>query len=182
MNSRLLNIPAILVAVLTVSIGAYIYNSSQSTITDAMDSLSTQETNTFNSLFVMYEGEQTGSNVKALIGKLISNANTNVDDSSKVPYVYIDQLNETSLGQTEVVFRERDEGDATEYIDELNNIRTQINTKHEYYVEMSYQNNGLIDYINISFDPLNTISDLKHRNQKNNLFESNIDNNIDKIN
>ena len=54
MNSRLLNIPAILVAVLTVSIGAYIYNSSQSTITDAMDSLSTQETNTFTKLHIFF--------------------------------------------------------------------------------------------------------------------------------
>ena len=84
MNSRLLNIPAILVAVLTVSIGSFIYNSSKSTISDAMESISTQDAESFNSLFLMYEGEQTGSNVKLLIGKLISNANMYENDISSV--------------------------------------------------------------------------------------------------
>ena len=127
MNSRLLNIPAILVTILTVSISAYIYNSAQSTITDAMETLSTQEVEAYNSLFAMYEGHQKGSNVKALMGKLISNANTNVDNSEKVPYVYIDQLNETSKEPIEVKFKQRDEGDSTEYINELNQIRNKKN-------------------------------------------------------
>ena len=171
MNSRLLNIPAILIAVVTVSIGSFIYNSSKSTISDAMESISTQDAESFNSLFLMYEGEQSGSNVKLLIGKLISNANMYENDSTQVPYLYIDQLNETTSAKTELVFRKSNEGDATEYINELNEIKKKIDSVHTYYVEMTYQENGYIDYINISFDPDNRISELQYRTG-NSLFDT----------
>ena len=42
---------------------------------------------------------------------------------------------------------------------------------HTYYVEMTYQENGYIDYINISFDPDNRISELQYRTG-NSLFDT----------
>ena len=162
MNSRLLNIPAIVAAILTISIGTYIYNASQATITDSITAISTQEINAFNSLFIMYEGEQTGSNIKSLILRLKSNANTYSDEREKVPYVYIDKPNETSNESFSVMFSKRSEGDITEYVESLNELSSKIDTAHTYYVEMSYQDNGLIDYINISFDLQNKV-ELKHR-------------------
>ena len=79
MNSRLLNVPAILVAVLTVSIGMFVYNTSQSTISDSFSTISTQEIEAFNNQFTSYEGAITVSNVKALMGRLIANSSTYED-------------------------------------------------------------------------------------------------------
>lgn len=157
MNSRLLGISAIATAVLVVSVGIFIYNSASSTIADSMDTLSTQEIEVFNNQFASYEGEQTGSNVKALIGRLISNANIYIDEPSKVPQVYIDQLSEEDTESVEIIFLEDDAGDVTEYISALGKIRNKIETKHTYFIEITYQSNGIIDYIQISYNPENPI-------------------------
>ena len=162
MNSRLCNISAILVAVLTVSVGIFVYNSSQATITDSMTTLSTQEIDTFNNQFSSYEGYQTGSNVKALMGKLISNVHTYRDEIGKVPQVYIDKLSTLNAYEQEATFYE--DGDFQDYIDTLGIIRNSVETKHEYYIEITYQEDGLVDYIHISYDSSNPMTDLKYRN------------------
>ena len=43
MNSRLLNLSTILVAVVTVGVGVFIYNSAQSVVPDALDTITIQE-------------------------------------------------------------------------------------------------------------------------------------------
>ena len=162
MNSRLLG-AGIVVPILIVSIGLFIYNSASSTITDSISSLSTQEAEAFNNQFTSYEGKQTGSNVKALMGRLIANANTYSDECSKVPQVYINQMSEESSESMEVTYTENDDGDTNNYINDLGKIRNLIETKHEYYIEITYQNNGLIDYIQISYDAENPIWEYKYR-------------------
>lgn len=162
MNSRLLG-AGIVVPILIVSIGLFIYNSASSTITDSISSLSTQEVEAFNNQFTSYEGKQTGSNVKALMGRLIANANTYSDECSKVPQVYINQMSEESSESMEVTYTENDDGDTNNYINDLGKIRNLIETKHEYYIEITYQNNGLIDYIQISYDAENPIWEYKYR-------------------
>lgn len=86
-SKALLIAGAILLAILIIAIGMYIYNSAQSTVNNSMTSMTTQELEAFNSNFTSYEGSQSGSNVKALIGRLIANANTYTDESAKVPGV-----------------------------------------------------------------------------------------------
>lgn len=162
MNSRLLG-AGIVVPILIVSIGLFIYNSASSTITDSISSLSTQEVEAFNNQFTSYEGKQTGSNVRALMGRLIANANTYSDECSKVPQVYINQMSEESSESMEVTYTESDDGDTNNYINDLGKIRNLIETKHEYYIEITYQNNGLIDYIQISYDAENPIWEYKYR-------------------
>lgn len=163
MNSRLLNVPAILFAVLTVSIGMYVYNSSQATITDSMESLSTQEVDAFNSQFYAYEGTQTGSNIKALVSRLIANANTYIDETDKIPGVVIEQLTENETIEQIIVDPFEIEDEASEYIQKLNEIRNNVSTKHEYFVEISYQSKGIVDYIYISYDESNPITDYRNR-------------------
>ena len=137
MNSRLLG-AGIVVPILIVSIGLFIYNSASSTITDSISSLSTQEVEAFNNQFTSYEGKQTGSNVRALMGRLIANANTYSDECSKVPQVYINQMSEESSESMEVTYTESDDGDTNNYINDLGKIRNLIETKHEYYIEITY--------------------------------------------
>lgn len=87
-SKALLIAGAILLCILIIAIGMFIYNSAQSTITDSLTSMSTQEIDAFNNQFVSYEGSQTGSNIKALMGRLIGNADTYRDEPAKIP-VYI---------------------------------------------------------------------------------------------
>lgn len=163
MNSRLLNVPAILFAVLTVSIGMYVYNSSQSTLIETANTMSTQEISAYNNQFTTYEGIQTGSNIKALIGRLVANADTYRDESSKVPGVIIEYLNEDETIEQIVIDPIETEDDLLDYVQMLGTVRNSTDTKHEYYVEMTYQNSGIIDYIHISYDSSNPITDLKFR-------------------
>ncbi len=163
MNSRLLNVPAILVAVLTVSIGMFVYNTSQSTISDSFSTISTQEIEAFNNQFTSYEGAITGSNVKALMGRLIANASTYEDEIEKIPGIVFEQLNEEEFIEQTVVDPFENENDYSNYITSLGTCRNIVETKHTYYVEITYQDTGLIDYIHISYDESNPITNLKYR-------------------
>lgn len=148
-SKALLIAGAILLCILIIAIGMFIYNSASSTITDSMSTLSTQEVDAFNNQFTSYEGKQTGSNVKALMGRLIGNADTYRDETAKVPYVYIDQMSNTVNNACCAVFNTA--GNTSAYINNLGTIRNRVETKHEYYVEMTFQQNGLIDYIMITY-------------------------------
>ena len=91
-SKALLIAGAILLCILIIAIGMFIYNSASSTITDSLTSLSTQEVEAFNNQFSSYEGTQTGSNLKALMGRLIANADTYSEEPAKIPAIHIDQL------------------------------------------------------------------------------------------
>lgn len=162
MNSRLL-VPVVVAACAVMGIGTIIYNFAQNTVSDSISSLSTQEVEAYNNQFTSYEGVQTGSNVKALMGRLIANANTYSDESSKVPQVYIDNLSEDTPEEMDVTYTEFDDGDVTNYINDLGKIRNSVETKHEYYIEITYQSSGLVDYIQISYDVDNPIWQYKYR-------------------
>ena len=163
MNSRLLNLSTILVAVVTVGVGVFIYNSAQSVVPDALDTITIQEVEAFNNQFTSYEGIQTGSNVKALMGRLIGNANIYRDESNKIPGVVMEELAEDELIVPIVANPPETENEVQEYIQKLTSNRNSIDSRHEYYVEITYQTDGLIDYIHVSYDELNPITDLKYR-------------------
>lgn len=136
----------ILVIILIVAAGMFITTSSQGTVSDSMASMSTQEIDAFNLRFTMYEGEQTGTNIKTLVGTLITNSNTYKDEVTKIPGLYLEAESDTlDSGIPEI-------GKNSEYINELGKIKNNIDAKHKYWVEISYQDNGIIDYINISYE------------------------------
>ena len=144
-SKALLIAGAILVVVLIIASGIYITNSSKGTVDSAMLSMCTQEIDAFNLKFTMYEGEQAGANLKALIVTLISNSNVNKAEVTKIPGVIL----ETSDKTLDSGIPEADNNSV--YIKELEKIKTAIDAKHKYWVEISYQDNGLIDYINVSY-------------------------------
>lgn len=152
-SKALLIAGAILLCILLIAIGMYIYNSAQSTITDSLTSMSTQEIEAFNNNFTTYDGAQTGSQVKSLIGRLIANADTYRDEPAKVPAFQIDQISNTTSTGEDVIFDTA--GNPQDYVDRLSAVRNKIETKHEYWIEMSYQNNGIIDYVVITYDSAN---------------------------
>lgn len=148
-SKALLIAGAILLCILIIAIGMFIYNSASSTITDSLTSLSTQEVEAFNNQFSTYEGVQTGSNIKALMGRLIANADTYAQEPAKIPFIYVSKPNQNGKKITGMV---NEAGNTKTYIDNCGKIRNAVETKHEYYVFISYQTNGLIDYVQIYYD------------------------------
>ena len=115
--------------------------------------MSTQEIEAFNNQFAGYEGVQSGSNIKALMGRLIGNADTYKDEPTRVPHVYINKANASgSLNAVDVKYNGTN---VSNYINALGQIRNRVEAKHDYYVEATFQANGLIDYLVISYDATN---------------------------
>lgn len=164
-SKALLIAGAILLCILIIAIGMFIYNSAQSTITESMNSMSTQEIEAFNNQFSGYEGIQSGSNIKALMGRLIGNVDTYKDEATRVPHVYIDQANAAgTVKELDVTYASSDE--LSEYIKELGQIRNRVEAKHDYYVEATFQTNGLLDYLVISYNTDEAeLADAKYRGE-----------------
>ena len=145
-SKSLLIAGSILVCILIIAVGMYIYNTSGSSIQASVTTMSTSEIEAYNSKYTMYEGEQTGANIKSLVGVLASNASTNEDENSKIPGLSLE--NKKDILDSGIP----ENGETSPYLDSLQEIKQKLENKHRYWVEVSYQKNGLIDYINVSYD------------------------------
>lgn len=148
---------AILLAILIIAIGMFVYNGAQSTISDSMASMSDQEVKAFNSKFLNYEGKASGSQVKNLIGDLISNSSTYAEEPNKIVAVRFDQIkggNNQPNGVNNEVHRPAS-GSTDQYVTELGKIRNAVENKHTYWIELVYNVSGVVDTINVSYDPNN---------------------------
>jgi len=146
---------AILLAILIIAIGMFVYNGAQSTISDSMASMSDQEVKAFNSKFLNYEGKASGSQVKNLIGDLISNSSTYAEEPNKIVALRFDKVKGNNTADTalnKAMYRP-DSGTTDTYVTELGKIRNAVENKHTYWVELVYNSGGLIDTINVSYDP-----------------------------
>lgn len=148
---------AILLSILIIAIGMFIYNSAQSTINDSITSFSTQEIEAFNNNFESYAGNCTGSNVKALITRLIANAKTYEDESEKIPCWFVDHMTAANAGAANVA--PAASGSQQDYIDGLTESKNLVENKHTYWVSFSYQDNGLIDFVQVYYDAAAKTSD-----------------------
>ena len=142
---------AILLAILIIAIGMYIYNSASATINDSLTNMSTQEIEAFNNQFESYRGKQTGSQISSLVGRLIANANTYEDESGKVPACTCAKINRAG-DNAAATYTEPDKEQLTAYISELTKIKNRIENKHPYYVDFAYDNSGLVGEIIIYYD------------------------------
>ncbi len=147
---------AILLSILIIAIGMYIYNSSQNSIYEAADQISTQERDAFNSQWTTYEGKQPGSNVKALLGKIISNAKTNEEEETKLiqlAYIPTATGTVTTVGSY-VAGTNADSGNGDKGINitEFNTARSSLESRHTYYVQLRYSEvTSLVDGIGIGY-------------------------------
>lgn len=154
---------AILLSILIIAIGMFIYNNAQSTINNSMTSFSTQEIEAFNNNFESYKGNQTGSNVNTMLTRLIGNAKTFADETTKIPSVYINKVGAANdSGNFKVNPVNDGSGSQQNYIDQLTRAKNKIEAKHTYWVAFSYQDNGLIDYIMVTYDAKNQGSDAEN--------------------
>ena len=132
-------------------------NDSNDKITDSISAMSTQEIDAHNNQYILYEGKQSGSKIKSLISILISNSKTNSNEIVKIPGVYL-QVDKKGL-DTGIP----QDGDNTSYKATLEQIRKTVDIKHNYWIELSFQDNGLVDYLTISYDENNTLKPVSRK-------------------
>lgn len=141
---------AILLSILIIAIGIYVYNQANSTITSSMSSMNTQEREAFNNQFTSYQGIQTGSQVKALLTRVASNLNTYKDQAEKVPTVILYTKNDTDTAISSVTKNTlsgnhyKATGEATNYTKDVSSIRNKILDKHSYSVNFRFGQSGLV--------------------------------------
>lgn len=141
-SSALIIAGAILLSILIIAIGIYIFNSAQGTIDSSLQSMTSQEVDAFNSQFTSYQGDEvSGSNVKSLMTKLAANYGSYVDEPSKVPDVTFD----TTTASYDTV-----SASSTAYTDAISAIRNSLINKHTYEVTMNFGPAGIIDEITIT--------------------------------
>ena len=146
-SKALLIAGAILISILIIAIGMYIYSSSQGSIDSAMSSMDTQEIEAFNKDWTNYEGRKTGSQVKSLINKLIANADTYQEEDVKVIEFSCQPRNSTTTTNADFT-----SGKLNEFINTLNGLYNQVQAKHTYTVALDYAGTPLIRRIIVTYN------------------------------
>ena len=141
---------AILLSILIIAIGMYVYNSAQSTINDSLTQMSTSEKNAFNSAFTGYQGNQTGSQVKNLLGDLITNSATYAEETGKIVNININGINQSNSANISAN-RPASTESTNDYVNTLNSVRNAIENKHTYWVEVNQGTAGIVDQINVYY-------------------------------
>ena len=140
----------VLLGILLIASGMFIYSSSKSNISEGESQISEQEKTSFNKQWDTYEGIQSGTVVKALIQKLMSNSETNSSEKSKLIRLYC--YYPTSSRIEETGFKV-DNTNVKDYIGYLQDLRGKIETKHSYWVQMDYSpSTSLINQVNIYYN------------------------------
>lgn len=134
---------AILISILLIGVGVMVMNGAQGGIDQAIASMSAQEKDMFNQSFTRYEGEKvTGSNVRALIGNIISSNSANQDIEGKLV-----SLDITGAGINATVGEPKTDDLQT---NAMSAARAKINTGATYSVVLEYGNGGLVNKVIIT--------------------------------
>ena len=126
---------AVLIAILIIGVGMMIYNSAQGSIEGATSQVAQQELDIFNNGFVQYEGQRSGSQVKALMSSVINNNNQNGESGNNVPEKIIEVI---SGGKT------------VTSVTDLTTIRASIVAGKQYSVAIGYNTQGYVHTITIT--------------------------------
>jgi len=142
---------AILLSILIIAIGMFIYSSANNTINDAALQMNATEKATFNSQFTQYEGKQIGTQVNQMIGKLISNANTNEDASEKLPDLVIEAV-DGKVGYVISDLLQNYENYGAN-VDGFSAARSSVENRHTYHVWTDVNPvSGLVDLIVVEYE------------------------------
>lgn len=139
-SKALLIAGAILICILLIGVGMLVYNGAMNGIDQGIASMDANAKEAFNTQFTHYEGKKSGSNVRALIGNVISNNSANKEIEGKTVGVKLDGVSFTG-----VTVKAEGETDA----DNLAKLRAAINTGATYNVTVQYADTGLIKTVTI---------------------------------
>lgn len=140
---------AILLSILIIALGIFIYNQARGAINT--NTLDAQTISAFNSPIEEYEGSSLGSNLRSLISTLISQAGTYAGSADYLPTAeLVDSVTGVDNPITATGGDEAAE-DNTDYLESLTNIRSALVNSHYYTVTIAYGDSGLISDINIYY-------------------------------
>ena len=165
---------AILLSILIIALGIYVYNMAAGTI--GANPFDEMEVSNFNTPLEQYESNKIlGSSVRKLIDKLIANAGTNKDSVDKLPDInYIDETgkgpqvgnnvnNSTSYGNNaNIVNTKALNGRGVSIISDvdkpsvpaMSRLKLLISNSHYYKVSFEYNDTtSLIEVVNIDYNP-----------------------------
>ncbi|MCR5185982.1 MAG: hypothetical protein K6D97_02555 [Clostridia bacterium] len=149
---------AILLSILIIAIGMYIYSSAQAQVENSITNMSTSEIEGFNSTFTSYQGEQTGSQVKALLNRLVANANTYAEEPAKIPcisYNTDDNNPPAEIGKNSAYNKQAYgvfvEGQTSAYLNFISKLSQGMDLKHKYYLVMTNSTSGVLSGITINY-------------------------------
>ena len=132
----------------------YIEEHQYDNFTCDISEMNPREIESFNSKFTSYDGKQTGAQLKSLMGMLISNGNTYVEDSEYCPTVVV--MNENNEIAYLAYYGKINNSNITNeslqkiYIDNLALLRETLQSKSYYSVEFEYTEKGVVNTIIIT--------------------------------
>lgn len=127
---------AILLSILIIGLGMYIYQQASGAVSGA--NLDPTKVQAYNSEFLQYEGTQSGANTRALVSAIINHNRVNTDDVSQ----QIDCTLETRQERTSV----EEAGDIAAVVEPLTSFRA----GNTYFVQFQYNRSGYITHCYIS--------------------------------
>lgn len=149
-----------LVATLILGLGIYVYNSSQSAITDTTGQMRDMENDMYNSMIKMYIGDsKKGSDVKSMIDNVIAQNSQYVNESGKFISIHVDEIDDYDDYTLEKVTRaaniyenynaENSQTNIDAAKEEYRNLKQKINTAKNYTVKET-KKDGIIYAVTIS--------------------------------
>lgn len=136
-----------LLMMITMSTGVYIFNTADSSV--YTEEIEVSEVQMFNDAFLIYEGEQIGSQVKTMISRVINNIEIYSDDNERLPDISYISGNGPSVDSS-LIYIESDSSDTN--IDLMSELKTKISNTHYYYVEIiCNESTGLVEEIIINY-------------------------------
>ena len=155
---------AILLSILIIAIGMYIYTSSHNSISEAGSQINEQEKTSFNQQWNTFEGKQGGNNVKALLQKLIANCDTNKEEQNRLvgvvctpksddkTYTMTIKVGETANVTFDTGTNTYENIKPSSAVGILTGIRNLIEARHTYNVTISYAaDTALVNKITIDY-------------------------------
>ena len=141
----------VIVAILIISAGFYVYKSGFSKAGDNLSSYSTEQTEAYNSQFEMFLGSQPGTSLNSLISKLITNANQYKDELTKIPTVTIKNQINKSNDKVNSAKTPQNNSDFQNYIKNLTTIKQKLESNHTYNISATYGEDSFINEFIISY-------------------------------
>lgn len=141
-SKALLIAGAILLSILIIALGIYVFNLARSSMNT--NQLNEMEVSAFNTQFTQYEGKQLGSNVKSLLDKVITSNNSNKDAEEKL----IDVVCEAVKGDEKTI--EPEVGELKN--SDISAVRKSVAASHNYDVTIDTSaDTGLVNKVTIKY-------------------------------
>jgi len=138
---------AILLSILIIGIGMYVYSSSTSSLDSAVSQMSANEIQAFNKQFTQYSNKQSGANVISLLSAVAANAAANKGADERLPDVKTSGF--TAGGQSDNTVTSNG---VNANISAINGLKQTIANSHAYTVTFGYdEESGLVDEITITY-------------------------------